>query len=75
MKYIDEKGSGLSRKQLKKLENIAMASSYEIGQRGGLDFRHCDAEDFPNIHIGSVQRMIERAYKAGLEDGKAGKMI
>ncbi len=63
----------LTKEQEKKLEEIAMAYSIEIQERGGLDERHNDREDFPEISIWAIQTILEEAYKAGLEDGK--KMI
>ena len=70
MKYCETKGSGLSQEQLQRLEKMAKDRSYEIQERGGLDVRTWDREDFPEISICSIARMIERAYKMGLEDGK-----
>ena len=70
MKYCETKGSGLSKEQLKRLEEMAKESSYEIHERGGLEVKNWDREDFPEISICSIARMIERAYKMGLEDGK-----
>ena len=60
----------LTKEQEKKLEQIAMAYSIEIQERGGLDERRNDREDFPEISIWSIQQILEEAYKAGLEDGK-----
>ena len=70
MAYCETKGSGLSKDQLQRLEDMAREVSYEIRERGGLEVKNWDREDFPEIHICSVCRMIERAYKMGLEDGK-----
>ena len=70
MKYCETKGSGLSREQLQRLEEMAKESSYEIQERGGLDWRNWDREDFPEISIMSITRMLERAYKMGLKDGE-----
>ena len=70
MKYCETKGSGLSREQLQRLEEMAKETSYEIQERGGLEVKNWDREDFPEISICSIARMIERAYKMGLEDGK-----
>ena len=70
MKYCETKRSGLSKEQMQRLEDMAKDSSYEIQERGGLDVRNWDREDFPEISITSITRMIERAYKMGLEDGK-----
>jgi hypothetical protein len=72
MKYCDTKGSGLTKEQLQKMEEMAKDTSIEIRQRGGLDVRNWDREDFPEISICSIVRMIERAYKMGLEDGRKG---
>ena len=64
-----ENGIRLTKEQKKKLEDIAMAYSIEIQERGGLDERHNDREDFPEISIWGIKDMLEAAYKAGLEDG------
>ena len=72
MKYCETKGSGLSKEQLQRLEEMAKESSYEIQERGGLDVRNRDREDFQEISIMSIARMIERAYKMVLEDGRKG---
>lgn len=72
MKYCETKGSGLNREQLQRLEDMAKEMSVEIRERGGLDVRNWDREDFPEISICSIVRMIERAYKMGLEDGRKG---
>ena len=72
MKYCETNGSGLRKEQLQRLEDMAKDSSYEIQERGGLDVRNWDREDFPEISITSITRMIERAYKMGLEDGRKG---
>lgn len=70
MKYCETKGSGLEKEQLKRLEDMAKETSYEIQERGGLEVKNWDREDFPEISITSITRMIERAYKMGLEDGR-----
>ena len=72
MKYCKTKGSGLSKEQLQRLEEMAKETSYEIHKRGGLDVRNWEREDYPEISIMSIARMIERAYKMGLEDGRKG---
>ena len=70
MKYIETTETGLSRKQLQRIENIAMSKCHEIGWRGGLDKRNNDSEDFPEISIWGIQAMLEAVYKAGLEDAR-----
>lgn len=71
MKYCNKKGTGLTKKQLQEIENIAITTCFEIDWRGGLDKRNNDSEDFPEISIWGLQAMLEEAYKAGLKD--AGK--
>lgn len=53
----------------KALEKIAMEESYAIEVRGGLDSRNNDDENFKEISVSALQRMLERAY----ELGKSGK--
>ena len=62
--------TNLTAKKLAELEKIAMTASYTLQQRGGIDMRHSDREDFPEIEIASIQAMLEDAYRLGLEDGK-----
>jgi len=49
----------------KALEKIAMEESYAIEVRGGLDNRNNDDEDFKEISVSALQRMLERAYELG----------
>lgn len=49
----------------KALEKIAMEESYSIEERGGLDSRNNDDEDFMEISVTSLQRMLKRAYELG----------
>ena len=49
----------------KALEKIAMEKSYAIEARGGLDSRNNDNEDFKEISVSALQRMLERAYELG----------
>ena len=65
MKYEQTKGSGLDRETLRSLETLAKDSSYTIQQRGGLDTRMNDSEDYLEIGIAEITRMLERAYKLG----------
>ena len=70
MKYELTKGSGLSRETLKRIEDLAKETSYTIRERGGLDVRMNDTEDYPEIGITVIAMMLERAYKLGREDGR-----
>ena len=49
----------------KKLEKIAMDASYVLNERGGLDTRHNDADDFPEVPVWAIQEMLEKAYELG----------
>ena len=62
--------TNLTAKKMAELEKIAMTASYALKERGGIDMRHNDREDFPEIEIASIQVMLEDAYRLGLEDGK-----
>lgn len=62
--------TNLTAKKLIELEKIAMNASYTLNERGGIDIRNRDREDFPEIEIESIQIMLEEAYRLGLKDGK-----
>ena len=62
--------TNLTAKKMAELEKIAMTASYLLKERGGIDMRHNDREDFPEIGIANIQVMLEDAYRLGLEDGK-----
>ena len=64
--------TNLTAKKIKELEQIAITSSYALAERNGIDMRHNDREDFPEIEISSIQVMLEEAYRLGLEDGRNG---
>ena len=49
----------------KKLEQIAMAADYVLEQRGGLDTRSNDTEDFPEVSVSGIRRMLREAYELG----------
>ena len=65
--------TNLTAKKMMELERIAMTSSYTLSERGGIDARNNDTEDFPEIEITGIQAMLEDAYRLGLEDAK--KMV
>lgn len=54
-----------------RLEKIAMEACYAVRDRGGLDERGCDSEDFIETSVWSIQAMLEQAYELGKAD--AGK--
>ena len=70
MKYEDSKVKGISKRTLKALERIAMEASYTLEERGGIDGRNNDTEDFPEISICAIQEMLEKAYLLGRADAQ-----
>ncbi|MBO7662796.1 MAG: hypothetical protein J6U01_05455 [Clostridia bacterium] len=62
--------TNLTAKKIAELEKIAMTASYALQERGGIDMRNSDREDFLEIEISSIQVMLEDAYRLGLEDAK-----
>lgn len=55
----------MCQKMKKELEKIAMEESYAIEEREGWDVHNNDEEDFKEISVSALQRMMERAYKLG----------
>lgn len=55
----------MNKKIKKALEKIAMEESYSIEVRGGLDAHDNDEDDFKEISVNALQRMLERAYELG----------
>ena len=49
----------------KKLEQIAMDADYVLEQRGGLDTRNNDSEDFPEVSVWGIREMLRKAYELG----------
>lgn len=72
MKYEDSKVNGISKKTLRMLEQIAMNADYGLSERGGIDGRCNDTEDFPEVSIMAIQTMLEKAYLLGKADGARG---
>ena len=68
MKYEESRGRGISKGTLRKLEKIAMDASVALQYRGGIEGRGNDCEDFPEISVNSIQRMLEEAYRQGQAD-------
>lgn len=53
-------------KEIKKaLERIAMEESYAIEVRGGLEAHDNDDDDYKEISVWALQKMLERAYELG----------
>jgi len=52
----------------KALEQIAKEECYSIEARSGLDTRSNDSEDFIEVGVWSIRKMLERAYELGKAD-------
>jgi hypothetical protein len=72
-KYENQKVKGISKATLRKLEKIAMAASYTLDCRGGIEGRDNDSEDFQEISVLAIQAMLEHAYLLGKADGAKNK--
>ena len=70
MKYEDGKVKGISKKTLRALERIATEADYGLELRGGIDGRNNDTEDFPEVSIWAIQKMLENAYLLGKADAQ-----
>ena len=60
----------LKPEKMEQLEQIAMDADFTLEKRGGIDVRDNDSEDFPEISVWAIQRMLDEAYQLGLKDGK-----
>ena len=49
----------------KALEQIAKDADYAIEQRGGLDTRRNDEEDFIELSVWGIREMLRKAYELG----------
>ncbi|GAX48496.1 DUF6900 domain-containing protein [Pseudolactococcus reticulitermitis] len=48
--------------------NIAANQLRDIRERGDLETRNNDAEDFLDVSVWSIKKMIEEAYEEGLKE-------
>ena len=60
----------MNKKLQKQLEQIAMENSYGVEQRGDLETRNSDEEDFLDISVWSLKEMLKQAYELGKKDGQ-----
>ena len=68
--YMKQHGKGLNSDTRGALERIAMEASVSLRERGGIEARSNDAEDFPEVSILGIQRMLEEAYRLGRAHGR-----
>ncbi len=50
----------------KELLEIAKKNSFAIDMRGDLESKGNDGDDFIEVSVWSLEKMLEEAYKAGL---------
>lgn len=60
----------ISKATLKALEKIAMQENAAIEERGGLERKWNDTEDFPEVAVWSIEAMLVAAYKTGQTGGE-----
>lgn len=58
----------ISAKTAKELLKIAMENSVVVEERGDLERRWNDEEDFLDISVWGLKAMLEQAYQLGRED-------
>lgn len=63
----------ISKATLKALEKIAMQENAAIEERGGLERKWNDTEDFPEVAVWSIEAMLAAAYKLGKQAAKTDK--
>ena len=63
--HIDMKKQTLTKKQQKALLDIAKRLMVEVENRGDLEARGCDSEDFIEVPVWGIQKAMEEAYLLG----------
>ena len=58
----------MTQKEKNLITEIAKKYSYTIQERGDLESRMNDEEDYIEVSIMSIEAMLEAAYKAGKEN-------
>lgn len=63
----------LTKKEQRKVLEIAKRVVYGVKERGDLEQRYRDSEDFMDIAVWTLRQAMEEAYALGKEDGKREK--
>lgn len=63
----------MNKKLKQALYNIAANNSYAVENRGDLEKRHNDSEDFLEISVWAIQNMLKEAYELGRAQGEKQK--
>jgi len=64
-RYIDMKKQTLTKKQQQALLDIAKRLMVAVENRGDLEARGCDSEDFIEVPVWGIQKAMEEAYLLG----------
>lgn len=60
----------ISKKAQRKLLTIAKKHFYGVKERGDLETRYCDDDDFLDIAVWCLKAALEEAYELGLKEGQ-----
>lgn len=60
----------LTKRQQRKVLEIAKKHIYSVKERGDLETRKCDSEDFLDIAVWCLKEALEEAYELGLKEGQ-----
>ena len=63
----------LTKKEQRKVLEIAKRVVYGVKERGDLEQRYRDSDDFLDIAVWTLREAMEEAYALGKEDGKREK--
>ncbi len=63
----------LTKKEQQKVLEIAKRVVYGVKERGDLEQRYRDSDDFLDIAVWTLREAMEEAYALGKEDGKREK--
>ena len=68
MKNLHFENTGLNDEVMTRLEKIAMECAYCLEERGDIKGRGGDSEDFMDMSVYSIQKMLAKAYEMGRRD-------
>ena len=60
----------LTKRQQRKVLTVAKKHIYGVKDRGDLEARYCDSEDFLDIAVWCLKAALEEAYELGLKEGQ-----
>lgn len=63
--------SKLSKKEQEQILEVAKQHIFQIADRGDMETRHSDGEDFMDIAVWCLKDALEAAYKLGRNNGQA----